>query len=62
LLWQECQSDEIVTLRDKEAKDIGAQDVTFSPDGKWLVYSNEKIVICAWPTRAEPRSHTILFT
>jgi eukaryotic-like serine/threonine-protein kinase len=52
LLWKECQSDEIDSLRDKGAKDIGAQDIAFSPDGNWLVYGNEKIVVCAWPSRA----------
>jgi WD40 repeat protein/serine/threonine protein kinase len=46
LLWQLCQSDATNSLPER------AGSVTFSPDGKWLAYySNEEIVIRAWPSR-----------
>src|SRR6185436_3097487 len=39
-LWQLCQSDVKVTL-----PDAGASDPVFSPDGRWLAYGGDRIVI-----------------
>ena len=49
LLWQHCQPDQKVTFRDAGAW----RGVAFSPDGKWLAYAGDEIVIRALPSQDE---------
>ena len=46
-LWQLCQSDAKATFRD-----AGAHDPAFSPDGRWLAYGGDQIVIRELPSQA----------
>ena len=45
LLWQLCQSDATNSLAENAAC------LKFSPDGKWLAYVSDGIVVRAWPSR-----------
>lgn len=50
-LWQLCRPDEKFTFHDQ-----GAVCAAFSPDGRWLAYAADKIIVRELPSRSEVRT------